>query len=1126
MQKLMCLFMISLLVTFQSIFASSYIAIASPPKTGNLKYPEFVPGEVIVKFKPSKVAKISKKIFDKEATDNRPLTTLFHKWQVKDAKKAFRGLEKIMVKTNSTSEQVLQKIQQKFPLRSKRVPPQTAAVRLDTIYILKVPANTDITDLCEELIRDPSVIYAHPNYLFRINFLPNDPFFSSSDSWGQDYDDLWGLKTIRSADAWDFSTGQGVTVAVIDTGIDYNHPDIKNNMWINSSEDINGNSVMDPDDINGLDDDSNGHIDDILGYNFANDSNDPVDDHGHGTHVAGTIAATGDNAIGVVGLAFRSQVMPVKALNDQGSGTSADLAEAIEYAANNGAEVINMSIGGPIKVWVIQDAIDYAYGQGVVLVASAGNNFGGDAAHTWPSAYENVISVASTDQHDIISDFSNVGVKIDVSAPGGGSINSNDPGKLGRNILSLRAFGTDMCGDGTCIVNEEYIRACGTSMAAPHVSALAALILSRHPGFTNEEIRQVMRTSADDTDSAGWDPTTGYGRINAYEALQIETIPTAKIIEPETNTNIGRAQIEILGTASSPNFEAYSLEYGSGINPSYWSLIDTSSVPVYNDILASWDTTLLPMGEYMLRLTVTGSGASVEDRILVTMSPELQAGFPIEMDDCNPVLTLTDIDHNGFPDIILNGLNSVDIYDFQGNSLSGWPLSFSNSNGVSAISAAELDPSYEGEELAFVIKEPGGNNFLHLYHADGTEITNGGWPKLISGYILKDSIIGGHAPILTDIDNDREPEIIQTSVVGEEWVGGIEYCRTTMQVWNFDGTLLQGQWPRTIITEKSAVNPSVGNIDDDEELEIAIGDKDGQLHIFNHDGSYLTGWPKIIVSDELLTTTMADIDRDAKAEIMVQARDGSVHIMNDDGSEVGGWPFAPLENEDFPIEVGTFTAIMPTAADLEQDGWIEIIMIYDRVIYVIGHDGIIKTGWPKYLPGGISGNTLNCAIGDLDGDFRQDIIITTAVSPQVYAFDMEGKKLPGWPAYLDASLAFTSSALTDLDRDGDIEILAVTVWPTKLYAFDYPKGGQGRRLDWPMLRSDAQHTQALIPLGDVNGDWKTYVRDIMCLVNIILEKPGYSIWRYPRSDVNQDNAVNVLDIQLVVNIILGVNVTF
>ena len=130
------------------------------------------------------------------------------------------------------------------------------------------------------------------------------------------------------------------------------------------------------------------------------------------------------------------------------------------------------------------------------------------------------------------------------------------------------------------------------------------------------------------------------------------------------------------------------------------------------------------------------------------------------------------------------------------------------------------------------------------------------------------------------------------------------------------------------------------------------------------------------------------------------------------------------------------------------------------------------------------------------------------------------------PVNLDASLAFTSSALTDLDRDGDIEILAATVLPAMLFAFDYPRGGQGRRLDWPMLRHDAQHTQALIPLGDVNNDWKIDIRDVMCILNVLFEKPGYSIWRYPRSDVNQDNAVNVADIQLVVNIILGVNVTF
>lgn len=1117
-----CLFqLIGMLLMLLYMFLNPCVAAAALVEMDNLKYTEFVPGEVIIKFNLPVFTGASKKISKDGLTGDPHLNKLFQKWHVKGIKKVFKGLEEVMAKTNTTSAQVFQQIRQKFPSRSKRVPPNTPTIRLDNIYKLKVPPDTDIIRLCLELKSNPNVAYAHPNYIFRINFLPNDPFFGSSGSWGQSYDDLWGLKIIESADAWDFSTGQGVVVAVVDTGIDYNHQEIRDNIWINAGEDINNNGVMDADDFNDLDDDGNGYIDDLYGWNFVHDNNDPMDGHGHGTHVAGTISASGNNEVGITGLAFNSKAMPLKGLDDEGYGVVTNEADAIVYAANNGAEVINMSFGGPLKLDLLQDAIDYAYSLGVVMVAAAGNSFGDDAANHWPSGYENVIAVSSTDQNDTISDFSNIGVKIDVSAPGGGSVNDDDPEKLGRNILSIRAAGTDMYGDGICIVDGDYYRTRGTSMAAPHVSGLAALIISKNPLFTNEEIRQAIRTSADDIDAPGWDLNTGYGRINAYKALQIEAIPIAKIILPETNTNVSRGLIDIVGTASSPNFETYSVEYGSGINPSTWSQINTSNIPVVNNILASWDTTSLPMGDYMLRLTVASSGLSVEDRVLVTITPEPQVGFPIQMEDANPVLTLSDVNHDGFKDIILDGPHSINIYDSHGSSLTGWPLSFPNSTVVSAVSAAELDLSYEGEELAVVIRESDDSHFLHLYHADGTEITTGGWPKLIAGRLSRNAIIGC-APILIDIDSDRELEIIQTSYENE-LVGGVTYFRTTIQLWHFDGTDVQGQWPRTVITQQGAINPSVGNIDDDWELEIAIGDKDGQLHIFNHDGSYVNGWPKAIANDELFTTTMADIDKDSLAEVMVQARDGSVHILNGDGSEVNGWSFLPPETMDIPLEISSFSQIMPTAGDLDQDGQIEVIMIYDRIIYVINHTGMIKDGWPKYLPGGIAGNTLNCVVGDIDGDFRQEIVVTTAFSPHIYAFNMEGKRLEGWPVALDAMFSFTSGALADLDRDGDMEVLAVTTFPTKLHVFDNPSEGRGHRLDWPMLRHDAQHTQALLPLGDVNGDWSVDVIDVQVAINVILGIPEFTMWRYPGADVNQDGVVNVCDAQRIINIILGVD---
>jgi subtilisin family serine protease len=346
--------------------------------------------------------------------------------------------------------------------------------------------------------------------------VPNDPYYSSSNSWGQGYYDMWGLKIIDMEHAWDFSKGAGVLVAVVDSGIDYNHPDLKANMWKNSDE-IPGN---------GIDDDHNGYVDDRYGIERAwNHSSDPMDDRGHGTHVAGTIAALTNNGIGVASVAPQAKVMAVKGLSDTGRGYDANLGECIEYAVDNGADVLNFSWGGPYDFPTVTEACQYAHGLGCVLVAAAGNN-NGDAYGMCPANLPEVITVASSTHTDKKSDYSNWGPKIDVAAPGGDNYRGDKVPYKGRNILSLRAANTDMYGDGHSmgmIGNDPptyyYYRARGTSMAAPHVSGLAALVASIRPDLTNEEIRQAIRSGSDDLGIEGRDNFFGDGRINAYHTL-------------------------------------------------------------------------------------------------------------------------------------------------------------------------------------------------------------------------------------------------------------------------------------------------------------------------------------------------------------------------------------------------------------------------------------------------------------------------------------------------------------------------------------------------------------------------------------------------------------------------------
>jgi serine protease len=282
----------------------------------------------------------------------------------------------------------------------------------------------------------------------------------------------WDLATMRVAEAWPKSTGAGVTVAVIDTGVDSQHPDLAANV--------------------------------VSGYDaVANRAGTVSDGNGHGTHVAGTIAAVTGNGVGVAGVAPDVKIMPVKVLSDNGSGYMSDTAEGIIWAADHGAQVINMSLGGPSKTAAVSNAVAYARSKGVTVVAAAGNERQQGSPISYPGADAGVIAVAATTSADVVASYSNAGSYVDVAAPGSGII-STYPTKLGKAYASLN----------------------GTSMAAPHVAAVAALLKGYQKSLTPDQIESVLKKSAVDLGKAGFDNDYGYGRVDAVAALAAVTVPT------------------------------------------------------------------------------------------------------------------------------------------------------------------------------------------------------------------------------------------------------------------------------------------------------------------------------------------------------------------------------------------------------------------------------------------------------------------------------------------------------------------------------------------------------------------------------------------------------------------------
>ncbi len=375
------------------------------------------------------------------------------------------------------------------------------------LYHCKVKPDVSIEAAVQNCENDPDIIYAEPNYIYHTmtrqgpTVTPNDPRF----------DRLWGLNNGNDADidapeAWEVTTGsRDILVAIIDTGVDYDHEDLKDNIWHNPGETGDGKET------NGVDDDGNGYVDDWRGWNFILKSNDPWDDNGHGTHVAGTVGAVGNNGKGVVGVNWQVSLMPLKFLDRNGSGTLADAIPAIIYAADMGAHVLSNSWGGGGFSQALKDAIEYARGKGALFVAAAGNESNdNDRSANYPSNYEvdNVVAVAASDQGDRLANFSNYGeTTVDLAAPG-------------VNILSTKP-------------RDQYQSLNGTSMATPHVSGVAALIWAKYPNLTYRQVFIRLMGSVDRKSAFIGRTVTG-GRLNAAKALS--TNPLVGFVTQWKNT--------------------------------------------------------------------------------------------------------------------------------------------------------------------------------------------------------------------------------------------------------------------------------------------------------------------------------------------------------------------------------------------------------------------------------------------------------------------------------------------------------------------------------------------------------------------------------------------------------------
>ncbi|MEJ5306591.1 MAG: S8 family serine peptidase [Ignavibacteria bacterium] len=512
-----------------------------------------------------------------------------------------------------------------------------AQTGLDRIYSIKYDGNADPLLIAKKISNLDGIEYAEPRYIYRVDYTPNDPSLLS-----QSY-----LNQVKAQQAWDVSKGDSsVVIGIIDTGVYWMHPDLNSNIWINKNEIP----------YNGIDDDNNGYVDDIRGWDFGGlngtPDNDPQEDAPyHGTHVAGIASASTDNGIGVAGMGFKCKIMAVKTARDDQKDPGSNSPyiwygyEGIVYAADNGAKVINCSWGGGGFSQFAQDVINYATTKGALIVAAAGNS--NSSSDFYPASYKNVLSVAAVNSDDRKASYSNYGYSVDVNAPGTALYNT-----WGSN---------------------SYAQLTGTSMASPLVAGIAGLVRAKYPFLTPEQAAEKIRVGCDDNYNVNtsYRYMLGKGRVNAWRALQ-DSINTSvrmlsyqlsdnaplgngnEILEANEQAEIKIVFKNILNSTSNLNITLTSLTSGISVINGSFNAGTKSSGEVFNNYTAPFKIQASSSISYDLNV-----------RLLLNFSDGTYSDWQIINFIANPSYTVL---NNGSVSITIGSKGNLAFNDYPTNS--------------------------------------------------------------------------------------------------------------------------------------------------------------------------------------------------------------------------------------------------------------------------------------------------------------------------------------------------------------------------------------------------------------------------------------------------------------------------
>ncbi len=947
---------------------------------GNAVPPEITPGELLIRLTPEASNDLQ------QLHAKSPIAALY-------AKHSVESLSSVFPSSASFSE---------YSSKLKRT------------YLLRFSPAADLKALKtafkkSELVEAVAYNYLRPTLADEI--VPDDPKYSEQ----------WSLPLMNLPQAWAIEKGKrDVVIAIIDSGIDYRHDDLASKIWVNPGE------IPD----NGLDDDGNGYIDDMHGWDFTDapnlqaegdfieGDNEPIDESGHGTHVAGIAGAMPNNGIGIAGVAWNCPLMAVRAGLSLGGGSRMqddDSAAAIVYAADNGASIINMSWGSSQHSFVIQDAIDYAYARGAVLIGAAGNS--NEAESIFPAGYRKVISVASTTQHKQRYYKSNFGASVDIGAPG-------------NAILSTQ-------------INNGYRILTGTSMAAPHVAGIAALMRSKRPNLTHEEVRQILINTTDvvlEKDSDEPDPTlAGAGTLNAERALLASGALQARIQFPQTNSG-GSTSITFIGTAGGYKFKSWQLFYGSSSVPtSFVPFTDLISTQKVAEQLAVWDTTDIPEDVYTVRLVVTGRDDSqAHDQVVLTVDRTSPKIFSV---------TATET---------LYGDSSTTIFTWATDDVTRDTFYFRRSGQITPFASIEERGLGKEHFFSFGLETGQYQFYIAAQNTVGLKTVNDNNGKYYTINVVGSSISPNGfvesdlgmpplhiANISTDFDKDGLSELIGVplSDAAENKLTAPNsltfYERSPTGKYNIAHSLsdIESLEISDQGVDLETLTPwTVGDTDNDGLLEILANDKDQTFLI---ESITPNGYPTQIIWETPFISggKIADLDGDGRKEIIgVDNNNNRILIFENRGNNLYDRT-AELVNE---TEGKNVFALDFAINDFNVDG-IDDLIVGDSegelFIYTTTGNNSFHLQWQTQL--GIDDVRLLVS-EDLTGDGKSEFVVGGTISPPdvpsaapiwkflVFTYT-SGKYVPLWEqAIAPYRLRGNSLAIADLDGDRQNELAIIT----------------------------------------------------------------------------------------------------